>query len=236
MKDVCLFITITQRIYTDEFLRFFGHHGANLVYSTPCAGTVRSKTLDLLGIEQTEKSMIFSVMTGEQMRGIIHDLTTEMQIDLPDRGIGIGVPLTSMGGKSAMRQLLGEEPKLLEREETEGMNNYELIVAIIEKGYTDEVMEAARAAGAGGGTVIRAKGTGKGEEATFLGVSLAEEKEMIFIVTHVNKKKDIMEAVMRDAGIESKAHTILFSMPVTATAGFRLFDADPSKENPLPKQ
>ena len=180
--------------------------------------------------------MIFSVMTGEQMRGIIHDLTTEMQIDLPDRGIGIGVPLTSMGGKSAMRQLLGEEPKLLEREETEGMNNYELIVAIIEKGYTDEVMEAARAAGAGGGTVIRATGTGKGEEATFLGVSLAEEKEMIFIVTHVNKKKDIMAAVMRDAGIESKAHTILFSMPVTATAGFRLFDADPSKENPLPKQ
>lgn len=236
MKDVCLFITITQRIYTDEFLRFFGNHGASVVYSTPCAGTVRSKTMDLLGIERTEKSMIFSVMTGTQMHGIIHDLTTEMQIDLPDRGIGIGVPLTSMGGKSAMNYLLGEDVKLLEREENESMKNYELIVAIIEKGYTDEVMEAARAAGAGGGTVIRAKGTGKGEDATFLGVSLAEEKEMVFIVTHVNKKKDIMEAVMRDAGIESKAHTLLFSMPVTATAGFRLFDADTSAENPSPKQ
>ena len=65
---------------------------------------------------------------------------------------------------------------------------------------------------------------------------LAEEKEMIFIVTHVNKKKAIMEAIMRDAGIESKAHTLLFSMPVTATAGFRLFDADTSAENPQPKQ
>ena len=236
MKDVCLFITITQRAYTDEFLKFFGNHKANVVYSTPCAGTVRSKTLDLLGLEATEKSMIFSVMTGEQMHGILHDLTTEMQIDLPDRGIGLGVPLTSVGGKSAMQHLLGESPKLIEREDKKGMNQYELIVAIIEKGYTDEVMNAARAAGAGGGTVIRAKGTGGTSGNTFLGVSLAEEKEMIFIVTHADKKKAIMEGVMREAGIESKAHTVLFSMPVTATAGFRLYDADATRDNPLQKQ
>ena len=116
------------------------------------------------------------------------------------------------------------------------MNRYELIVAIIEKGYTDEVMDAARAAGAGGGTVIRAKGTGGKNAETFLGVSLAEEKEMIFIVAHVDKKRAIMEAVMRDAGIESKAHTVLFSMPVTATAGFRLYDSDATSENPFPQQ
>lgn len=225
MKDVCMFITITQRAYNEEFIGFFTHHGATVVYSTPCSGTAHSKTLDLLGIEQTEKSMIFSVMTGEQMRGIVHDLTVQMQIDLPDRGIGVAIPLSSIGGKSAMQVLLGEQPQLTEREENGTMNCYELIVAIVEKGYTDEVMDAARAAGAGGGTVIRAKGTGGKSAETFLGVSLAEEKEMIFIVTHQEQKKAIMEAVMREWGIDSKAHTLMFSVPVTQTAGFRLFDA-----------
>ena len=99
----------------------------------------------------------------------------------------------------------------------------ELIVAVYEKGYTDMVMDAAREAGAGGGTTIRAKGTGAGAQ-KFFGLSLAEEKEMLFIVTATDKKKDIMRAIMQNAGIDSKAHSLVFSLPVTESAGFRFSD------------
>ena len=102
-------------------------------------------------------------------------------------------------------------------------STHELIVAIYEKGHTNLVMDAAREAGAGGGTTISAKGTGAGAE-KFFGLSLAEEKEIVFIVSSVEKKKDIMKAIMQKAGIDSKAHAVVFSLPVSATAGFRFAD------------
>ena len=102
-------------------------------------------------------------------------------------------------------------------------SNQDLIIAIYEKGYTELVMDAAREAGAMGGTTLRAKGTGAGAQ-KFFGLSLAEEQEIVFIVAHNSIKKDIMKAIMQHAGMDSKAHALVFSLPVTDTAGFRFAD------------
>ena len=102
----------------------------------------------------------------------------------------------------------------------------ELIVVICEKGHTDDVMDAARSAGAGGGTVIHAKGTGSKYTDKFFGVSIADEKEMIYIVSPSEKKKDIMTAIMEQAGPTTKSHAITFSLPVSDTAGLRIFEAE----------
>ena len=101
---------------------------------------------------------------------------------------------------------------------------YELIVVIANHGYSEEVMEAARAQGAGGGTVIHAKGTGLEKAEKFLGVSIADEKEMIFIVAKTEMKNAIMRSIMENAGLESRARSVVFSLPVTDTAGLRLQD------------
>ena len=85
-------------------------------------------------------------------------------------------------------------------------------------------MDAARGAGAYGGTVIHAKGTGMEQAEKFMGVSLASEKEIIFIVAKSEQKNDIMKAVMEQAGLQSKAKSIVFSLPVTDTAGLRLME------------
>lgn len=87
-------------------------------------------------------------------------------------------------------------------------------------------MEAARSAGAHGGTVIHAKGTGMQAADKFMGVSLAIEKEMVFIVAKTEEKNSIMQAVMEKAGLNTKAKAITFSLPVTDTAGLRLVEDD----------
>ena len=84
-------------------------------------------------------------------------------------------------------------------------------------------MDAAREAGAGGGTTINAKGTAAGAQ-KFFGLSLAVEKEIVFIGSEIGKKKDILKAIMQKAGVDSKAHAIVFSLPVSETAGFRFAD------------
>jgi nitrogen regulatory protein PII len=99
-----------------------------------------------------------------------------------------------------------------------------LIVVICEKGHTDLVMDAARSAGARGGTVTRAKGTGSQYTDKFFGLSIAEEKEIIYIVSSSEHKGAIMTQIMTQAGSHTPAHAVVFSLPVTDTAGLRLFD------------
>ena len=100
----------------------------------------------------------------------------------------------------------------------------ELLVVIANHGYTELVMDAAREVHAAGGTVIHAKGTGTENAQQFLGVTLVPEKEMLFIVVKSEQKNSIMRAIMEKAGLESKAQSIVFSLPVTDTAGMRLME------------
>ena len=104
--------------------------------------------------------------------------------------------------------------------------NHELIVVILNEGYADLVMDAARAAGAGGGTVLHAKGTGSKRGEKFFGVSLADEKDMVYIIAYADEKAAIMRAINENAGPGTKAGAICFSLPVSSVAGLRERDEE----------
>lgn len=224
MKNVYFLITIIRRSDAKEYEEFYKKHNVQAAYAMNCNGTVHKKTLDLLGIERTEKTMLTTVTSADTLKTLLRALTTEMQIDLPDRGVAVAIPLASIGGARPLEFFTNSQIDDLQKEENEMNSDFELIVAICEKGFTNTVMDAARSAGAGGGTTIKARGTGAQAAEKFFGISLAEEKEIIFIVSDVNKKKDIMRAIMHEAGISTDAHTLVFSLPVSATAGFRFAD------------
>ena len=224
MKDVYFLITIIRRCDAEEYEKFYKKHNVNVLYGLLCNGTVHARTLDLLGIERTEKSMLFTITNGDSLRELTRALTVEMKIDLPDRGVAMAVPLASIGGMRSLEYFTNQQEINNEKEIEAMQSDYELIIAIYEKGFTDMVMDAARSAGAGGGTTLRARGTGAKAAEKFFGISLAEEKEIVFIVSDVNKKKDIMKAIMLNAGINTEAHALVFSLPVSETAGFRFAD------------
>ena len=100
------------------------------------------------------------------------------------------VPVNSIGGSTAKEYLLHEQEgeTAMEREIA-----HDLIVVIANQGSTDLVMDAAREAGATGGTVIHAKGTGTDLVRKFFGVSIASEQEMVFILARSEAKKPIMK-------------------------------------------
>ena len=225
MKDLFLLITIVRRQDTHEYEEFYSSEGVGVIYTTPCNGTAHTKTLNIFGIERPEKSMLFSTVTDDTLKKLKRHLTLNMKIDLPDRGVAMAVPLSGIGGSRTLEYFKAGQ-QTSDNTQTEDItmqSSHELIVAIYERGHTDMVMDAAREAGAAGGTTINAKGTGAGTE-KFFGLSLAEEKEIVFIVSDVEKKKDIMKAIMQKAGVDSKAHALVFSLPVSDTAGFRFAD------------
>lgn len=228
MNGFYLLLTIVRRSDSAEYEEFYKRNNISVTYSTNCNGTAHAKTLALLGIEKNEKTMLLSFVSESILNQTLKGLTVDMKIDLPDRGIAVAIPFSGIGGAKALEylsagQMQNEEADNHDKEERNMQTSQELILAIYEKGYTDLVMDAAREAGAAGGTTIKAKGTGAGAQ-KFFGLSLAEEKEIVLIVSSSEKKKDIMKSIMLNAGIESKAHALVFSLPVTDTAGFRFSD------------
>ena len=80
-------------------------------------------------------------------------------------------------------------------------------------------MNVAKDAGAGGGTVIHARGTGLEASEKFFGATIGAEKEMIFIVAEKEGKQAIMKAIMENAGSSTPAGAVLFSLPVIDVIG-----------------
>lgn len=86
--------------------------------------------------------------------------------------------------------------KYLEGEKTMANKNpQEMITVILNRGYADDAMQAARKAGAGGGTVVNARGTANENDAKFFGVHIVPEKEMLMIVVDSDKKDAVLEAI-----------------------------------------
>lgn len=224
MSELYMMVTITNRNLTRKFTSFYQEMGVDISVITVGRGTAASEILDYFGLDGTEKSVMIQVVTGEKWKELKYGLQRKMQIDIPGIGIAFIVPISSMGGKKALNYLTnglnfvkGEESSLKD-------TKYELLVVIANQGYTDLIMDAAREVHAAGGTVIHAKGTGTQHAEKFLGVTLVPEKEMVFIVVRKEQKNDIMRAIMDKAGLESKARSIVFSLPVTDTAGMRLME------------
>ena len=102
------------------------------------------------------------------------------------------------------------------------MNN-ELIVVIVNQGFEEEAMKAAREAGARGGTIYNARGTAESQDLVkFMGITLHPNKEIVFILTTKEARDDIMTAVKESTGLATKGAGILFSLPVSSVLGVNL--------------
>ncbi len=106
---------------------------------------------------------------------------------------------------------------------------YEMIVCIVNAGYTDAVMSAAREYGARGGTVISARGTANAEAENFFKISIQPEKEAVLIVVPAKIRDDILHALYRQVGLNTPGQGIAFTMPVDHVAG--LFEENGAAED-----
>ena len=183
-------------------------------------GTAVRSMLDILGIESNEKRVVMTVANTEKTKRLIEEQKRRLFIGVPGHGIVVAVPIKSIGGGKTVAFLNGNQQPA---KYTPELNySYELIVAIANEGRTDQVMNAARAAGAAGGTVLHGKGTGSENAEKFYNVSIASEKEVILIVAKAEQKAGIMRAILEKAGPASEAGTIAFSLPTSEVAGFGL--------------
>lgn len=228
MNEIYMMVMITNRGIRSKMLAFLKEHKIHVTFATLGTGTANSAILDYFGMEATEKAIYFALITRDTWKIFQKALYSKMKIDIAGRGIAFLIPLSSIGGKKALQYLTAGQEIIIKEESTLKNTDFELLVTIANSGHIETIMDAARSAQAPGGTVIHAKGTGTEQAKKFLGISLAEEKEMIFIVVRSRQKNKIMRAIMEQAGTGTTAGAIAFSLPVTAVAGLRLLEDDES--------
>lgn len=185
-------------------------------------GTAHPEHLKIRELAATEKAVLSTVADRETTARLMRKTKEEMYIDIPGNGIMVAIPVKSAGGAVSMVSMTGSGAVTPGKPEM--VFPYELIYVILNEGFSDEVMDAAREAGAGGGTVIAAKGTGIRQVKKFSGMTISDEKEIILIVAKSADKSAIMQAVLENAGPDSPAGAICFSVPVSKVAGLRVLE------------
>jgi hypothetical protein len=210
---------VISQVFEQEHVRF------HFLYKGK--GTASSDILDLLGIGSTEKAVVMCLEQAVMVPVLLKEVSKKLGLHSPGAGIAFTIPLSGINSlilqvfKESVGKILETKPEK-DRESMSNEIKNELIISIINHGYSDEFMASAREAGATGGTIISARGVAHKGPVRFFGISLQDEKEIIIIVAAREKKTAIMQAVSRSHGVNTKAGGIVFSLPVDGIMGLDL--------------
>lgn len=217
-----LFLIATPKL-AKKAMELSREENVSVQYVFHAQGTASSEIMDMLGLGGIEKNVLMCMLPKEIADGMLKKMQKRLHLGMPNSGIAFTVTMSSGSAQvvKLMEAMLSEnEQTISERERAEmAENEYSMIMAIVNQGFSDEVMEAAKPMGATGGTVFHSRRAGGEGSKKFFGISVQQEREVVLILAHREDKRNIMEAIGRKCGIQSKAQGFVMSMPVDGTAG-----------------
>lgn len=226
LERLKLLVTIVDRDKGRAAASLYRAENLHLDYLCMGLGTANSVILDYFGLSETEKDVVLTLAPVSRIPDIIRKCSEAFHLARPGRGILFTLPLSGISGHAPQilcrpEFLKSGHEKKKEVRTVEETVQYDLIVAVVNRGCINTVMDAARGAGARGGTALHARRVGFEDGENLLGFSLQPEKELVAILTPRSQKQSMMQAISREAGIHSEAQGLLFSLPVDDMIGLQ---------------
>ncbi|MCL1823684.1 MAG: hypothetical protein FWG44_05730 [Oscillospiraceae bacterium] len=225
--ELKLLMVVIEQSDTSKMEDFLKEKQIRFHYMISAKGTARGDILSSLGLNKSEKTICAFMTRAETTSTLVSSLTDRFSLYKPGNGIIYSLPVSGIsavvlelikGGNNERMESLMEGNVKEKKEET----TYSLIISVINQGYSEILMDAARFAGARGGTVINARHVGIEDSVKFFGVTLQAEKEIVAIVTSTEHKTELMKAISQECGLNTDAHGIIISVPVENCAGFEI--------------
>lgn len=218
-----LLVLITNPKLAEKATKIFRKSTLPVQYRLNAVGTASSEIMDMLGLGSIDKCVLMSTVPCQQGNAMLTRLRQELHLGAVNSGIAFTVSLTGMN-KLLFRMLKKEEEENEIHSTGKAGNNmsdtkYALIAATVNIGFSGDVMEAAKAAGASGGTVIHSRWIGNEEVAASWGLSMQEEKEIVLILSEEEKKVEIMSAISEKCGMRSDAKGLVMALPIDSVMG-----------------
>ena len=195
-------------------------------YQFHANGTASNEMMDLLGLGNVDRTVIVSLLPKTIADETLRRLKVELKLDAANSGIAFSVPVT--GSNSMLLEILslafeGREPMQGRKESGQEMK-YSMIAAIVGQGFSEDVMVAARSAGASGGTVLHSHRIANEDTENYWGLGAQMERDIVMILTDTEKKMPIMQAISDQYGMNSEAKGMIISLPVETIIGLRQFE------------
>ncbi len=187
-------------------------------------GTAPSEILDILGFRGTGRLLTISFLPKFKVKKVFGQMSEKMSFRKKGGGIVLTIPITGL--QNSLFRMLSDENKESVKRGLEGdkaemkeHSMYSMIWVSVASGYSDEVIDAARMAGAKGGTVMKGRRRGSEHISHYFGIALQEEQDFVMIVVPNGKKPQIMTAISQSCGLKTEAHGVLCSLPVDDIIG-----------------
>lgn len=222
-RPLHLLTLITTPKLAEKAQALFKKERLPIQYRFYAEGTVSSDLMDVLGLGSIDKSVLMTVVPKLSSETILKDLRAELQMTAVNSGIAFTVPLT--GVNNLVLQMLSQSlPETLlnsQRKDDFRMTDirHVLITAVVNRGFSGDVMDAARAAGAKGGTVIHSRRVSDEQTTALFGMNVQEEQEIVMILADAENKLAIMGRISEQCGTHSEAQGIVMSMPCDEVIG-----------------
>lgn len=189
-----------------------------IFYQCYGSGTATSEIMDLCGLTGTRRLLTFSMIQKKDAAAVQAYASQALLFHKKGKGIAIMLPLSGM--QKSICQIINETPLRVQKgEPTMNETPYSLILTVANSTHAHEVMEAARRAGAKGGTLIKGRHQGSKEAFHYLQMTLQQEQEMFFILVPQAKKMAVMTAIAQTCGLNTPAQATVFSLPVDDVFG-----------------
>ena len=221
-----LFITRTEDEKRLEALLDEVH--VPICYQCRGKGTAPSEMLDIFGLSGSVRLITLGILPKFLVPNALKKIGRQLYFH--QRGGGIVVTLPVTGLQTPVFQTLNEETRdqlaqqikeRIERDmaEMHEHSNYSMIWVSVANGYSDDVIDAAQAAGAKGGTILKGRRRNSEHVSQHLGISIQDEQDFVLIVVPREKKAAIMSAITTACGLRTPAHGVVFSLPVDEAVG-----------------
>lgn len=216
-----ILMLIADTRLTEKAIGVFEAGHLPIQYQFSAHGTASSDIMDIIGLGGIEKNALVSILPKRFADKMLDKLSAELKLTQKNSGIAFTIPLN---GINALIMKMGQHIENLQTTEYEVKKNmqetkYTMIAVIVNQGFSEDVMHAARAAGATGGTVFHNRCIVNEETKNFWGLGVQEEKETVVILASTENKLDIMKAISESCGMHSEAQGIVLSMPIDAMIG-----------------
>ncbi|MDD4503958.1 MAG: P-II family nitrogen regulator [Clostridiaceae bacterium] len=181
-------------------------------------GTVKSHLLEILGLSDIRKEIVLMVSERTTAYKALEKLNSEFNLDKPHHGIAFSTTVADLFGARSY-----EHNSIEENKESRGVENsmYKVICIIVDRGKAEDVMEAATNAGARGGTIINARGSGIHETNTLFSMPIEPEKEIVMILSKNDLADSIISSIRQKLRIDEPGNGIIFVQDVNKTYGLR---------------
>lgn len=211
-REYIMFVVIANFGMGSKVVKEAKEHGVSGGTIILGKGTAKNHILKILGLDEIRKEIVIMVTESDKEDEIHKRLTEKFHLDKPNHGIAFSAPVENfLGGRNC--EYYKKEGRVMDD------MKHKAIFTIVDRGLAEEVIEASLSAGAEGGTVIDARGSGIHERNVLFSVPIEPEKEIVMILIGEDKEEKVIASIREALHIDEPGKGIMFVINVNKTSG-----------------